>query len=85
MPPTTFAHLSDRPKVSEEAVDDAAKLALSPFEGPSNGDASENPYTLQLDLQDSMNSLVGIIRKADEVTAAIEKLKNCGSAISACG
>jgi succinate dehydrogenase / fumarate reductase, flavoprotein subunit len=67
--------LSDRPKVSEEAVDDAAKLALSPFEGPSNGDASENPYTLQLDLQDSMNSLVGIIRKADEVAAAIENLK----------
>ena len=67
--------LSDRPTVSEEAVDDAAKLALSPFEGPSNGDASENPYTLQLDLQDSMNSLVGIIRKADEVAAAIDKLK----------
>ena len=67
--------LSDRPAVSEDAVDEAAKLALSPFEGPSNGDASENPYTLQLDLQDSMNSLVGIIRKADEVTAAIDKLK----------
>ncbi|MGZ5397888.1 MAG: FAD-binding protein, partial [Mycobacterium sp.] len=67
--------LSDRPKVSEAAVDDAAKLALAPFEGPSNGDASENPYTLQLDLQDSMNTLVGIIRKADEVCEAIEKLK----------
>ncbi|MGZ5365330.1 MAG: FAD-binding protein, partial [Mycobacterium sp.] len=67
--------LSDRPKVSEAAVDDAAKLALAPFEGPSNGDASENPYTLQLDLQDSMNTLVGIIRKADEVSDAIAKLQ----------
>jgi succinate dehydrogenase / fumarate reductase flavoprotein subunit len=67
--------LADRPKVSEAAVDDAAKLALAPFEGPSNGDAAENPYTLQLDLQDSMNTLVGIIRKADEVSDAIEKLK----------
>ena len=27
----------------------------------------ENPYTLQLDLQDTMNNLVGIIRKADEM------------------
>jgi succinate dehydrogenase / fumarate reductase flavoprotein subunit len=61
--------------VSQTAIDDAAKLALAPFEGPSNGDAAENPYTLQLDLQDSMNTLVGIIRKADEVSEAIEKLK----------
>jgi succinate dehydrogenase / fumarate reductase, flavoprotein subunit len=67
--------LDDRPKVSDAAVDDAAKLALAPFEGPSNGEAAENPYTLQLDLQDSMNTLVGIIRKADEVSEAIEKLK----------
>ena len=32
------------------------------------------PYTLQLDLQDTMNSLVGIIRKADEVSEALSKL-----------
>jgi succinate dehydrogenase / fumarate reductase flavoprotein subunit len=67
--------LSDRPTVSEQAIEDAAKLALAPFGGPSNGDAAENPYTIQLDLQDTMNSLVGIIRKADEVSEAIEKLK----------
>ncbi|MDQ2636175.1 MAG: FAD-binding protein, partial [Actinomycetota bacterium] len=67
--------LKERPTVSEEAVTDAAKLALAPFEGPSNGEPAENPYTLQLDLQDTMNSLVGIIRKADEVSEAIEKLK----------
>ena len=47
--------LSERPAVSENAVDEAAKLAVAPFEGPSNGDAPENPYTLQLDLQDTMN------------------------------
>ncbi len=67
--------LAERPKVSEQAVDDAAKLALAPFEGPSNGDAGENPYTLQHDLQDTMNSLVGIIRKSEEVSEAIERLK----------
>ena len=39
-----------------------------------NGDSPENPYTLQLDLQDTMNSLVGIIRKDEEVTEALDKL-----------
>jgi succinate dehydrogenase / fumarate reductase, flavoprotein subunit len=66
--------LADRPTVSEEAVAEAAKLALAPFDGPTNGDSAENPYTLQLDLQDTMNNLVGIIRRADEVTEALEKL-----------
>ena len=49
-------------------------MALLPFETATNGDAPENPYTLQLDLQDTMNSLVGIIRKEDEVTEALDKL-----------
>ncbi|RDH80510.1 fumarate reductase/succinate dehydrogenase flavoprotein subunit [Mycolicibacterium moriokaense] len=66
--------LADRPKITEAAIDDAIKLALHPFEGPSNGDAPENPYTLQLDLQDTMNSLVGIIRKEGEVSEALDKL-----------
>ncbi|HEX7427430.1 MAG TPA: FAD-binding protein, partial [Mycobacterium sp.] len=66
--------LSDRPAISEQELDAAAKRALRPFEGPTNGDAAENPYTLQLDLQDSMNSLVGIIRTAGEITEALDKL-----------
>jgi succinate dehydrogenase / fumarate reductase flavoprotein subunit len=66
--------LADRPQVSDEAVAEAAKLALAPFDGPTNGDKAENPYTLHLDLQDTMNSLVGIIRNADEVSEALVKL-----------
>jgi succinate dehydrogenase flavoprotein subunit len=66
--------LSDRPAVSEAAVEEATKLALAPFEGPSNGDKPENPYTVWLDLQDTMNELVGIIRKAEEITEAMDKL-----------
>src|ERR1700741_1932371 len=50
--------LSDRPKVSGEAVADAAKLALAPFDGPTNGNRAENPYTLHLELQQSLNDLV---------------------------
>jgi succinate dehydrogenase / fumarate reductase flavoprotein subunit len=60
--------------VSEHAVAEAAKLALAPFDGPTNGDSAENPYTLHLDLQDTMNTLVGIIRNADEVSEALGKL-----------
>lgn len=34
----------------------------------------ENPYTLQLELQQSMNDLVGIIRNADEISEALARL-----------
>ncbi|OBB66510.1 fumarate reductase/succinate dehydrogenase flavoprotein subunit [Mycobacterium sp. 852014-50255_SCH5639931] len=66
--------LSSRPTISAEAVETASKRALSPFEGPTNGAPAENPYTLQLELQQSMNDLVGIIRKADEVSEALARL-----------
>jgi succinate dehydrogenase / fumarate reductase flavoprotein subunit len=66
--------LGSRPTVSSDAVEAAAKLALAPLETPTNGAARENPYTLQLELQDSMNELVGIIRNADEITQALDRL-----------
>jgi succinate dehydrogenase / fumarate reductase flavoprotein subunit len=66
--------LSSRPKVSEDAVETAAKRALAPFETPTNGASAENPYTLQLELQQSMNDLVGIIRKAEEITEALGRI-----------
>ena len=60
--------------MSDDAVQEAAKLALAPFEAPSDGEKPENPYTLQLDLQETMNELVGIIRNADEINEALSKL-----------
>src|SRR5277367_1032561 len=63
-----------RPTVTEDAVETAAKRALAPFETPKNGASAENPYTLQLELQQSMNDLVGIIRKAEEITEALGRL-----------
>src|SRR5246127_2456436 len=59
--------LRRRPSVAQGGIDTAAKRALAPFEGPTNGDAAEKPYTLQLELQQSMNDLVGIIRKSEEI------------------
>ncbi|ONM49023.1 fumarate reductase/succinate dehydrogenase flavoprotein subunit [Nocardia donostiensis] len=64
--------LTERPVVSETDIDDAARLALAPF-GPADG-GSENPYTLHTDLQQTMNDLVGIIRKESEVRHALAKL-----------
>jgi succinate dehydrogenase / fumarate reductase flavoprotein subunit len=65
---------TNRPKVSEDKVQEAAARAVSPF----SHEGGENPYTIQKDLQDVMQRLVGIIRKADELRESlkeIEKLK----------
>jgi succinate dehydrogenase / fumarate reductase flavoprotein subunit len=67
--------LHSRPQVSEQSVEAAAKLALSPFEGPKDGSPAENPYKLQIDLQDCMNELVGIIRTGEEITQALGRLE----------
>ena len=67
--------LSERPKVSAAAVEEATALALSPFEPKAD---AENPYTLHAELQQSMNDLAGIIRKEaelEEVLAKIDELK----------
>ncbi|MFF5988645.1 fumarate reductase/succinate dehydrogenase flavoprotein subunit [Prauserella flavalba] len=66
--------LTRRPAVDDADVTAAAKLALAPFDPPADGVAEENPYTLHTELQQSMNDLVGIIRKADEIAKAIDKL-----------
>ncbi|MGV9297244.1 fumarate reductase/succinate dehydrogenase flavoprotein subunit [Amycolatopsis sp. NPDC003676] len=67
--------LKERPAVSQSDVDTAAAMALEPFNPPAEG-TPENPYTLHTELQQSMNDLVGIIRKAGEIRQALEKLAN---------
>jgi succinate dehydrogenase / fumarate reductase flavoprotein subunit len=64
------ASLGTRPAVDQEAVEDCAREALRPFEGG----GGENPYTIQFDLQECMQNLVGIIRAEDELKRAIEEL-----------
>src|SRR5919198_2738567 len=66
--------LDSRPKISESDVDAAAHMAVAPFDPPSDGVQAENPYTLHSELQQSMNDLVGIIRKAGEIEQALAKL-----------
>jgi succinate dehydrogenase / fumarate reductase, flavoprotein subunit len=67
-----------RPTVTDDAVDRAAAVALAPFSADAEADAqvqTENPYTLHAELQQSMNDLVGIIRREEEMVEALERLQ----------
>ncbi|GAA3054316.1 fumarate reductase/succinate dehydrogenase flavoprotein subunit [Streptomyces glomeratus] len=71
---------AERPTVDEAEVDSAAAEALRPFsaEGPAPGEEDgrppENPYALHQELQQTMNDLVGIIRREPEMRQALQKL-----------
>src|SRR4051794_21535918 len=62
--------LTGRPKVSTADVEAAVDVALAPL----NRESGENPYTLQQELQAIMGDLVGIIRRAPELTDALKRL-----------
>jgi succinate dehydrogenase / fumarate reductase flavoprotein subunit len=60
--------------VADDAVTAAVTEAMAPFERV----GGENPYAVHGELQQTMNDLVGIIRKEEELTqalAALEKLR----------
>ena len=57
--------------MNQADVDAAAKDALAPFE---RGAAGENPFTVQSELQDIMQNLVGIVRTESEMQEALGKI-----------
>ncbi len=64
-----------RPTVNDEDIENAIRAALAPFLIEDRPDqARENAYTIHAELQQTMNDLVGIIRKADEIELALKKL-----------
>ncbi|MEU0475492.1 fumarate reductase/succinate dehydrogenase flavoprotein subunit [Streptomyces olivaceus] len=66
-----------RVPVEDAQVDAAAAEALRPFSAETQEPAEgppENPYTLHQELQQTMNDLVGIIRREPEMKQALEKL-----------
>ena len=58
--------------VDPAQVEAAEREALAPFE---RADAGENPYTVQQELQDCMQELVGIIRTEEELKSALERIE----------
>ncbi|MFD0520004.1 hypothetical protein [Paractinoplanes durhamensis] len=73
--------LAKRPKVATADVEAALDVALAPL----NRQSGENPYTLQQDLQAVMGDLVGIIRRAGELTDALKRLQELKARVANVG
>jgi succinate dehydrogenase / fumarate reductase flavoprotein subunit len=57
-------------EIHADQVEAAAKAVLAPFERTDG----ENPYTIQHELQDFMQELVGIVRVEAEMVKALDKI-----------
>ncbi|TDC54932.1 fumarate reductase/succinate dehydrogenase flavoprotein subunit [Actinomadura sp. KC345] len=62
--------LAERPAVTDPEIEAATAEALAPFER----EGGENPYAVHAELQQTMNELVGIIRKEEELAQALASL-----------
>jgi succinate dehydrogenase / fumarate reductase flavoprotein subunit len=72
-------------RVDDGSVERALQEALAPFDRSGGG---ENPYTVQADLQEAMQNLVGIVRNEGEMQQAhaiIEQLKERASRVGVSG
>jgi succinate dehydrogenase / fumarate reductase flavoprotein subunit len=65
-------------EVPAAEVEAAAAEALAPLER----EGGENPYTVHHELQQTMNDLVGIIRKEEELAQALEALEKLRERVS---
>lgn len=66
-----WARQYGEPRIDESAVTQCQQTALEPFNRGSDG---ENPYKLQADLQETMQSRAGIVRTDSEMREALEAL-----------
>jgi succinate dehydrogenase / fumarate reductase flavoprotein subunit len=66
-----FVDTVEAPTVSDADLQEAIDWALAPF----TNEDGESPYAIQADLQDMMNSLVGIIRTKSEIVEALAKIE----------
>jgi succinate dehydrogenase / fumarate reductase flavoprotein subunit len=63
-----FARQNSSASVNDAEAQSLAKAALEPFE---RGPTGENPYTIQYELQEKMQDLVGIVRTESEMEQAL--------------
>jgi succinate dehydrogenase / fumarate reductase flavoprotein subunit len=66
-----FAKENGAGRVDQAQVDNAARIALEPFD---RGPAGENPFAVQHELQEMMQDLVGIVRVEEEMQRALEEI-----------
>src|SRR6266480_593066 len=65
-----FAKEHQPGRIDYDKIDTVVREALAPFERSSG----ENPYTIQKDLQETMQDLVGIVRTETEMHEAMKKI-----------
>jgi succinate dehydrogenase / fumarate reductase, flavoprotein subunit len=71
----SFAKENGAGRINESQLEEAAREALEPFDrGAGSAGSNEGPYQVQLDLQEMMQSLVGIVRREEEMVRALEGL-----------
>jgi succinate dehydrogenase / fumarate reductase flavoprotein subunit len=61
-------------KINDAQIEEAERSALEPFERSAKSASAEGAYQVQYDLQDMMQSLVGIVRREDEMVRALDSL-----------
>jgi succinate dehydrogenase / fumarate reductase flavoprotein subunit len=68
-----YARKTAAVKVDDGAAERAIQESLAPFD---RGAGGENPYKVQDELQDTMQSLVGIVRQQGEMEEALRRLRD---------
>jgi succinate dehydrogenase / fumarate reductase flavoprotein subunit len=68
-----FAKTNRRGAINEAEVEAAAARALEPFDA-ARASSAENPFSIQSDLQETMQKLVGIVRTETEMRQALDEL-----------
>jgi succinate dehydrogenase / fumarate reductase, flavoprotein subunit len=70
-----FAREHNAGQIQDAEIEEAAREALEPFDRAVKGAGSvEGPYQVQNDLQETMQNLVGIVRREGEMTRALDEL-----------
>jgi succinate dehydrogenase / fumarate reductase flavoprotein subunit len=66
-----YAQENSAGAINAAEVEETERKALEPFE---RGPGGENPFTIQYDLQATMQNLVGIVRRQEEMEKAVEEI-----------
>jgi succinate dehydrogenase flavoprotein subunit len=67
-----FARENEHGRIDKETIDTVVREALAPFDRRDG----ENPYSIQKDLQETMQDLVGIVRTETEMREVLERIND---------
>jgi succinate dehydrogenase / fumarate reductase flavoprotein subunit len=80
-----FAKSQGAGRVSERDLEEAGRAALAPLERHRDAADASNPFRLQQELQEAMQTLVGIVRSEPEMVEALEVLQRLRSRAASVG